>query len=635
MFSLSFLNSGLLIASLSAIIPILIYFFAKKRPDRIIFSSLKFIMSSKEERNSKINLKNILLLIIRTLIFLLLALIFARPIFKTFIGIDSNYHAPTTISVIADNSLSMDYYSKDTQRLELLKQKLKRINSKLTEDDFIRIYTKDNFVTSQMFMQGSIADSLIQNIPISYSSLPLDSLLTKAIKNIETIETANHELYLLTDGNEVLNYQDSTRTIKYILVDENEEWNNLTTAINSAQVISNKNIKQISIDFAIYNYGEDEVKDRLIRLNYNDRSYDRFISIEANKSWQGNFTVPIEKSGWQKGFIEVQDEYYLKDNRSYFSFFFNLQPNISIVTEKKQVSLPLRTMANIFAGDPNNVKYVSQNHVNNQLISSTDIFVFYQLKSFANNIESLINQLQTEGKGSLIVLAPDSDQSVAKYVKDKYNIELSTGVSKGAYPDWSNKYNELLKSLSQEQFTEMRFNDLIKAETKQKNNILLAVGNQPVIANNDDSFLFFFDDNNDFVTNTTYPVFMNKIFEKLSNSNLEISTNYLGNSIELTKEAQVDDKEIINTNFTFNDLGIYKIRNKADKTTYQSVNLDEKQLEESMKSLAVFSESFHNISEDWESHLFAESGRFELLKYLLIAILLLFIAELVIVKFSK
>ena len=154
MFSLSFLNSGLLIASLSALIPLLIYFFAKKRPDRVIFSSIRFITLSKDEKKSKINLKNILLLIIRTLIFLLLALIFARPIIETFLGIGSNYHAPTTISIIADNSWSMDYYSKDTQRLELLKQKLKTINGKLTDEDFIRIYTKDNYITSQKFMQG-------------------------------------------------------------------------------------------------------------------------------------------------------------------------------------------------------------------------------------------------------------------------------------------------------------------------------------------------------------------------------------------------------------------------------------------------------------------------------------------------
>jgi hypothetical protein len=292
-------------------------------------------------------------------------------------------------------------------------------------------------------------------------------------------------------------------------------------------------------------------------------------------------------------------------------------------------------MANIFAGNSNNVKYVSQNHVNNQLISSTDIFVFYQLESFSNNIASLINQLHSEDKGALIVLSPDSDKFVAKYVKDKFDIELSTGISKNLYPDWSNQYSDLFNSVSKEQFTEMRFNDLIKARFSKKSNILLAKGNQPIIAMKEDTFLFFFNDNNDFVTNTTYPVFMNKIFEKLSNSNLEISTNYLGNSIELAREAEVNDKAIISGNYTFNDLGIYKIRNKADKTAYQSVNLDEKQLAESLKNSAVFSNSYQNITEKWESHLFAESGRFELLKYLLIAILILFVAELVIVKFSK
>ncbi len=632
MFSLSFLNSGLLIASLSALIPILIYFFAKKRPDRVIFSSLKFIVTSKEEKNSKINIKNILLLIIRTLIILLLTIIFARPIFKTFLGIDSNYHAPTTISIVADNSLSMDYYSKATQRLELLKEKLRTINSKLTDNDFIRIYTKDNFVTSSKFMQGAIADSLIRNIPLSYSSVSLDSLVVRAIRNSKSAETANHELYVLTDGNETLSYQDSMNTIKYILIDENQEWNNLTSFINSAQVISNNNVKQISLDFVIHNYGNDIVKDRLVRLNYNDRSYDRFVTIEANKSWQGNFTIPIEKSGWQKGFIEIQDEYYLKDNRAYFSFFFNLHPNITIITEENRVSLPLQTMINIFAGISENIRFIPQNHVNKQLISSTDIFIFYKLDKFAGNIVSLLNQLDSEGKGALLILSPNSDSSVKNFVSKNFNIELNTGLIRNQYPDWFNQYNELFTGIGTNQLNEMKFNDLIKAEIKNKNKTLLATGKQPLMAQDSDLFLFFFDDNNELVTNTIYPVLMNKIFEKLSNSNLEISTNYLGNSIELAKNAEINDKEILSNNYTFNDLGIFKIKNIADKISYQSVNLDDKQLTESTKSVDNFSDSYHNITDNWESHLFSESGRFELLKYLLIAILILFVAELIIVK---
>lgn len=634
MFSLSFLNSSLLIASLSALIPILIYFFAKRRPDRVIFSSLKFIISSKEERKSKINLKNILLLIIRTLIILFLTLLFARPILKTFLGIDSNYHAPTTISVIADNSLSMDYYSQSTQRLELLKEKLKVINSKLTNDDYLRIYTKDSFITSQKFMQGSIPDSLIAKINVTYNPLPLDSLISQAINNKEQIPTANHEIYLFTDGNEPITLLDSLTNIKYSIIDQQKEWNNLAANINSSQVVSNNNIKQLSIDYTIHNYGTKDLQDRLVRLNYNDRSFDRFISIEANKSWQGNFTIPIEKTGWQKGFIEIQDEYYLQDNRGYFSFYFNLNPNITIITEESNVSLPLQTMISIFAGNPENIKYVAQNRVNNQLISSTDIFIFYKLNSLASNIQSLLDQLDKDKRGSLVILSPDSDSSVSTYVKSNFDIEVSKGLSKNQYPDWTNTYNEIMQEISSNQFQEMRFNDLVKAQINSKNKSILTANKQPLIATNNNTYLLFFDDNNDFVTSASYPVFMNKLFEKLSNSNLEIKSYYQGNSIDLPKGALVNNKEVFSSKFIFKDLGIYKVVT-GSKIAFYAVNQSENQLIESINSSSTIPDRYINITGDLESNLFSESGSFELLKYLLYAILFLFLAELLLVKLGK
>ncbi len=634
MFSLSFLNSSLLIASLSALIPILIYFFAKRRPDRVIFSSLKFIISSKEERKSKINLKNILLLIIRTLIILFLTLLFARPILKTFLGIDSNYHAPTTISVIADNSLSMDYYSQSTQRLELLKEKLKVINSKLTNDDYLRIYTKDSFITSQKFMQGSIPDSLIAKINVTYNPLPLDSLISQAINNKERIPTANHEIYLFTDGNEPITLLDSLTNIKYSIIDQQKEWNNLAANINSSQVVSNNNIKQLSIDYTIHNYGTKDLQDRLVRLNYNDRSFDRFISIEANKSWQGNFTIPIEKTGWQKGFIEIQDEYYLQDNRGYFSFYFNLNPNITIITEETNVSLPLQTMISIFAGNPENIKYVAQNRVNNQLISSTDIFIFYKLNSLASNIQSLLDQLDKDKRGSLVILSPDSDSSVSNYVKSNFDIEVSKGLSRNQYPDWTNTYNEIMQEISSNQFQEMRFNDLVKAQINSKNKSILTANKQPLIATNNNTYLLFFDDNNDFVTSASYPVFMNKLFEKLSNSNLEIKSYYQGNSIDLPKGALVNNKEVFSSKFIFKDLGIYKVVT-GSKIAFYAVNQSENQLIESINSSSTIPDRYINITGDLESNLFSESGSFELLKYLLYAILFLFLAELLLVKLGK
>ncbi|OQY38456.1 MAG: hypothetical protein B6226_03675, partial [Candidatus Cloacimonetes bacterium 4572_65] len=267
MFSLSFLNSGILIAATSAIIPIIIYFFAKKRPDKVIFSSLKFIIKSKNEKNSKINLKNILLLIIRILILLLVSLAIARPTLKSLGMVTSNSHAPTTISIIADNSYSMNYYSNELSRLDQMKQIAKEINNKITNKDYVRIYTKDSYITSQKFFKGAIADTLINNIPLTYINQPIDSLIAQAVKDFEESPTANNELYILSDFNEQISYADSTNTPIYAVnVDDNESWDNLSATIISTHIANNSNKRYLNVDYLINNHSTKDVKDRMIRL---------------------------------------------------------------------------------------------------------------------------------------------------------------------------------------------------------------------------------------------------------------------------------------------------------------------------------------------------------------------------------
>jgi hypothetical protein len=83
MFQLSFLNSGLLILATATVLPLLIWLLAKKKPRRIMFSSLRFIRLSKEQKKNRTKLKDILLLIIRMLIILLVVLAAARPLLKS------------------------------------------------------------------------------------------------------------------------------------------------------------------------------------------------------------------------------------------------------------------------------------------------------------------------------------------------------------------------------------------------------------------------------------------------------------------------------------------------------------------------------------------------------------------------
>ncbi|MCK4695360.1 MAG: BatA domain-containing protein, partial [Candidatus Cloacimonetes bacterium] len=134
MFGLSFLNSGILFLASAGIIPLLIYLFAKKKPRKIIFSTIKFIKESQKKQRKRINIKNLLLLIIRILIIILTIFAISRPSIKAPFINTGTLHPKTAIAVIIDNSYSMDYLVDTQTELEKAKEIAFNINNIISKD---------------------------------------------------------------------------------------------------------------------------------------------------------------------------------------------------------------------------------------------------------------------------------------------------------------------------------------------------------------------------------------------------------------------------------------------------------------------------------------------------------------------
>ena len=86
-------------------LPLIIYLFNRSKYKTILFSSIKFLNQINKKSIKKVNLINILLIIIRTLIILFFILMMSRPFYN------ANYDSSKDISSVAligiDNSLSM------------------------------------------------------------------------------------------------------------------------------------------------------------------------------------------------------------------------------------------------------------------------------------------------------------------------------------------------------------------------------------------------------------------------------------------------------------------------------------------------------------------------------------------------
>jgi hypothetical protein len=103
---LTFLNAGFLFAALTALLPLIIHLISRRRVETVDWSSLRFLKELERRRIRRVRLRQILLLIIRSLIILAVAFAAARPTLSgTMLGAAG--HAKTSVAIVLDDSASM------------------------------------------------------------------------------------------------------------------------------------------------------------------------------------------------------------------------------------------------------------------------------------------------------------------------------------------------------------------------------------------------------------------------------------------------------------------------------------------------------------------------------------------------
>ena len=102
---MNFLNPSILFGLAAAALPVIIHLLSRRRARDVTFSSIEFLEHMKTDRMRRIRLKQILLILLRTLAIILIVLAFARP------AVNSSFrqNARTSAVVIVDGSASMMY----------------------------------------------------------------------------------------------------------------------------------------------------------------------------------------------------------------------------------------------------------------------------------------------------------------------------------------------------------------------------------------------------------------------------------------------------------------------------------------------------------------------------------------------
>ena len=328
----SFLNPTILYALAVGAIPILIHLINRKRKKEVQFSTVHFLKQMIKKEMRRLRLRQILLLIIRTLILVLIVLAFARPTMKVSNSLLSGQSATEAVVVI-DNSLSLNSLQINGNLLEEVRQRWLNLENIFQQGDKISVLLGTRplkIIAEHANFSNELWLKVDKEIQPSVLQGNLTDAVIKALQILQESSIYNQEIYIISD------FQKSN--IKDVNFTQLQTGSNISVKIFTLPVFHSDD-QNVSVDSAY-------IVNRLIEKNQNleikaimkNQSLNKNLSalvsliIDSKRVSQQNidltedglktttFETNPRESGIISGFVESENDVLLEDNRYFFNF---------------------------------------------------------------------------------------------------------------------------------------------------------------------------------------------------------------------------------------------------------------------------------------------------------------------------
>jgi hypothetical protein len=205
MFGISFLNPAFLIASVAALIPLLIHLLTRRRVPRIPFSHLAFLWQVSRQRRRRLNLEKLLLLVLRILAVLALVAAFARPTIRGELAGLLRSGARSSVCVLLDASLSMRAETERGTLFDEARDRARELLAGLTAGDEVSVILFDD-APRPLFAEPTrdleLVSRALDEAEPTWGGSDLKRALAGAYGVLEKSRRPNREIYVLSDFQE-------------------------------------------------------------------------------------------------------------------------------------------------------------------------------------------------------------------------------------------------------------------------------------------------------------------------------------------------------------------------------------------------------------------------------------------------
>lgn len=326
---LSWLNNIYLFGLVLATIPILIHFLTRRKLKLIKFSTLRFIDEIQRTRMRSFKLKQILLLIIRTLIITFFVLAFARPTIRGVFRPSAGAHERTSVVILLDNSFSTSQELGGIDLFTLEKTGARKLISLLKEGDevsFALFNAEVHPLTNHFTRAFQRLDRIIDTLSISYCGTNIAKALAFAKDELKYAKNANKEIYILTDNrfSGWKGFRSEDFKLKearvFLLIYKGSEDNLCVSKVSfPAQLIEVG--KPFEISYEVANYSGRDYSAIVSNLFIDDERVAQSELVPRKLGYvSGGLVGNISKGGYHYGCVTIDNDALAVDDVYYFSF---------------------------------------------------------------------------------------------------------------------------------------------------------------------------------------------------------------------------------------------------------------------------------------------------------------------------
>ncbi len=298
------------------------------------FAAIDFIIRSHRMVARRLKLKQLILMILRTLMIILIALSLSRPLLKRSLGVAFSQPNPSSSVIIIDNSFSMGYLLNGESLFARAKRAARRIVDSLKEEDnasIILCNSSPQVLLPDLTFNKSALEKAIAEAQLSFAATDIATCLSQARQILSSSPLADRYLYVLTDltkngwrAESFFRLQgEKTEKIYFKILDISQGQKLPNQAITGIRVapVFREGRREYSFKIEVENLTPEPSGDLLCQLYLGDQEVSRgFLQIPAWGEAVKKFSCQPGQGETIFGRVDIAPDKLTQDNIRYFKF---------------------------------------------------------------------------------------------------------------------------------------------------------------------------------------------------------------------------------------------------------------------------------------------------------------------------